>query len=75
MTSVAKGTAYDGPLALKMITAGDYKYIGEAAPGTATSAGSWRIQRLTVADNTIVWADGDGEFNNVWDDYASLSYS
>lgn len=52
-----------------------YMYIGQATPGTATSAASWRIKRLTQADLTIVWADGDSSFNNVWDDHATLSYS
>ncbi len=52
-------------------------YVGKAAPGTATSAASWQVFRLTEAsgDLTMVWADGDADFNNVWDDRASLSYS
>jgi len=63
------------PLALKIATTATYKYIGEAGPGSLTGAQKWRIQRLTIADNTIVWADGNGEFDNVWDDYASLTYA
>lgn len=62
-------------LAFKIDDTGTYKYIGEAAPGSATSAAVWRIQRITNADSTIVWADGDGDFDNVWDNRASLSYS
>lgn len=54
-------------------------YIGHAAPGTATSAALWRIQKLSYdASNrltTIEWADGNGEFDNIWDDRATLSYS
>ena len=53
-------------------------YLGQAVPGTATSAASWRIQKLTFGgdgDVTSQWADGDANFNNVWDDRASLSYS
>lgn len=52
-----------------------YTYIGEANPGTATSAASWRVKRLTNADNTIVFADGNSSFDNVWDDRLSLVYS
>lgn len=52
-----------------------YTYIGEATAGTATSAASWRIKRLTNADNTIIWADGNTNFDNIYDNRASLSYS
>lgn len=61
--------------ALRYDEGATYTYIGEAVPGTATSAASWRIKRLTNADNTIVWAGGDSNFNNVWDDRASEAYS
>lgn len=52
-------------------------YLGEAAPGTATSAAAWRIKELTFTgdDVTILYADGNSSFDNVWDDRASLSYS
>lgn len=51
-------------------------YIGEAAVGTATSAASWRIKRMTdTGDLVIDWADGDDSFDNVWADRATLSYS
>lgn len=52
-------------------------YIGQAAPGTATSAASWRIQRMSVSGTvtTLEYADGDLSFNNIWDSRASLTYS
>jgi hypothetical protein len=54
-------------------------YKGWANPGTATSTGFWRIQRLTFVgtdeDLTVEWANGNGNFTNVWDDRAGLSYS
>lgn len=52
-------------------------YIGQAAPGAATSAASWRIQRMSVSGTvtTMEYADGDLSFNNIWDNRASLSYS
>jgi hypothetical protein len=53
-------------------------YIGEAPIGTAASAASWRIKKLTEAsdgDVTLEWADGNSDFDNVWNDRASLSYS
>jgi len=53
-------------------------YVGKAAIGAATNAAVWQIQRLTSTvggDVTIEWADGNAEFDNVWDDRASLAYS
>lgn len=55
---------------------GTVLYIGEASPGTATSAASWRIKRITFTgdDASTVWADGDENFDNIWDNRASLTY-
>lgn len=52
-------------------------YVGIAQIGTATSASSWQVKRISVSGNvtTITWADGDDEFDNIWDNRASLSYS
>jgi hypothetical protein len=52
-----------------------YTYICEAAPGTASSAALWRICKVTDATGNTVWADGNGNFDNVADNRASLSYS
>lgn len=60
---------------------GDLTYIGEAeTPGTATSAASWRIVRLdesgTGGEELIKqYANGSTDFDQIWDDRASLSYS
>lgn len=51
-------------------------YVGEANPGTAASAASWRIKRLDSTSGLLVtWAEGDSDFDKVWDDRASYSYS
>ena len=52
-------------------------YIGEAQPGELTSAASWRIKRVvfTGDDSSTKYADGDVNFDNIWDNRASLSYS
>lgn len=57
-------------------------YKGEALAGTLTSAALWRIQQIIITtdiggndDIAILWADGDTEFNNIWDNRLSLSYS
>ena len=50
-------------------------YFGEALPGAASSAASWRIQRINTSTEIDEWADGDSDFDNIWDNRASLSYS
>lgn len=53
-------------------------YRGDALPGTLTSAASWRIQRLTIqsdGDMEVLFADGNDNFDNIWDNRLSLSYS
>lgn len=51
-------------------------YIGEAEPGTVFSAAAWRIKRSveTGPDIVITWADGDSDFDNIWDNRLSLTY-
>ncbi len=53
---------------------GTYKYIGEADPGTATSAALWRLCRITNASSTILYAAG-GAFTQTWDGRASATYA
>lgn len=51
-------------------------YIGEAPVGSATSAAVWRIKKVDETSGTIVtWADGNSQFDNIWDNRASLTYS
>ena len=51
-------------------------YVGEANPGTATSASTWRIKRLDSSSGLVVtWANGTSNFDKVWNDRASYTYS
>lgn len=53
-------------------------YIGEAIPGSIDSASVWRMKRLTLnaeGDVTEEWADGNANFDNIWNNRATLSYS
>ena len=76
---MAQGFTKDGDveLTLRLDAVGTTTYIGDAKPATATSAATWRIKRMveTGPDLEILWADGDANFDNVWDDRAGLSYS
>jgi hypothetical protein len=53
-------------------------YLGKAPVGSATSAAAWQIQKLVFGvdgDVTVTWANGSADFNTIWDDRASLTYS
>jgi hypothetical protein len=51
-------------------------YVGQADPGSSTSAAVWRVKKITesLGGTSIDWADGDAEFDNVWDDRDTLTY-
>ena len=52
-------------------------YIGKAVVGASEGSAVWQIQRISVSGtvSTFTYADGDQNFNNVWNNRASLSYS
>jgi hypothetical protein len=53
-------------------------YLGQALPGTSASSAGWRIQKLIFSvdgDVTVQWADGNANFDNVWNDRTSLTYT
>lgn len=58
-------------------TDGTVMYIGRSQPGVATSAAKWQITKLTFTAGNFTgqkWADGNGNYDNVWNDRASLTY-
>jgi len=76
ITGVGTAVVTGGPNEIfKTANAGGYTYLGFAVPGTATSGALWKVMRITDADDTILFADGNGEYDNVYDNRASLSYS
>lgn len=52
-------------------------YIGKANPGSLGSEDKWQILRIQTSGtvDTFEWADGNENFDNVWDNRVSLSYS
>lgn len=51
-------------------------YLGKAAPGTATSSATWLVEKLDLTGGlSITYADGNSNYDNVWDNHLSLSYS
>jgi len=66
------------PLAFRIDWAGDAVcYAGWAEPGTSGGSAGWRIKKIALSgdDVTVTWADGDADFDNVWDNRDSLDYS
>ena len=57
-------------------TSATVTYIGQAQPGTATSAAAWRIKRLTESATRLAmdWAGGSADFAHSWDNRLSLTY-
>lgn len=57
----------------------DIIYIAEADPGTLDAASSWRIKKLTISsvDGDVIteWADGNANYDNIWDNRVSYTYS
>lgn len=73
----------DSPLALRVSesVSGDTTttYIGYANPGTGEGEAKWMIKRVVVVASdptltTVTWADGNGLNDNIWTNYASLTY-
>lgn len=69
----------NGGMAMQVDDTGTTLYQGWAEPGTATSASGWRIRRVvssgTPTDTSITFADGNRNFDNVWDSRTGLTYS
>lgn len=56
---------------------GNYTYIGEAVPGSSPGASVWRIKRVEQvgADINILWAAGSSDFNKIWNNRLTYTYS
>jgi hypothetical protein len=50
-----------------------YKYFGEAQPGTDIISAAWRVSRMTKVGKRIMWADGDADFDNTFDDLGTVA--
>lgn len=54
-------------------------FLGKAQPSSLTSATVWQIRNLIYNVNSllvqILYADGNQNFDNIWDNRVSLPYS
>jgi len=56
-------------------TVGTITYFGWAAMGSSESDAVWRVARMDKGSGLdLTWADGDDRYDNVWVNYASLTY-
>ncbi|MES2966641.1 MAG: hypothetical protein V4668_02550 [Patescibacteria group bacterium] len=61
--------------ALRLVTVGSIDYLGEATIGSTTSSAVWRVKKIdSTTGISITWA-GAGVFDQVWDNYSSLTYT
>lgn len=71
-----KQDALIGNYALKMVEVGSVIYLGKAQTSTLTSEPKWQIKKIDQTTGIVItWADGNDLFDNVFDDYLTLSYS
>ena len=75
---------YDGPFRSQYTKKYDYDvdgnliYEGWAAVGSATSAAVWSVKKYVYSTSNLtseVWADGNVDSDNIWDNRTSLTYS
>lgn len=51
-------------------------YVGYAAPGSSAASAVWKIFRLDTTSGIVkLYADGNTNYDNVWNSRAGLSYS
>jgi hypothetical protein len=52
-------------------------YVGEASPGSSQASAVWRITRIDTSGSviTILYADGNTNKDNIWNNRVSGSYS
>ena len=57
---------------------GNVEYIGKTTPGTSKATAGWQIKKFSYTGSNVTdiqYSDGDIEFDNIWNNRESLSYS
>ena len=51
-------------------------YVGLAPAGASLSDPVWKIKQILTSGLVlrILWADGNGQYDNIWDNRAALTY-
>jgi len=76
MSASHQNTVASPVLAIRLDEQSGVMYVGEASLGASESAAVWRIKSVGTSGTitTVRWADGNAEFDNVWNNRAALSY-
>jgi len=63
--------------ATRAVESGNYIFFGIAQAGTNGSSSTWQVKRIysSGTDTEINFADGNPNFDNVWNNYLNLDYS
>jgi len=79
MSSVAGGGAGADSVRLDYDGSGNVTYVGLAVPNATNNLPMWQIRQFTYDGSgnltSTLWADGNRNFDNIWDNRAGLSYS
>ncbi len=60
----------------RLATVAAVTYVGFAVVGSLGSDNVWQVKKINETTGVVItWADGNSEFDNVWDNYLSLTYS
>lgn len=74
--TLVRPLAYTIATRLDDTTTANVTYVGRARIGENTAHAVWQIHKINQASGMIItWADGNAEFDNVWDNRASLTYA
>ena len=67
----------DNVEALRIDSSGGTTYTGYALPGSSSANPVWRIKRTVVAGaiTTVTYPNGSSNFDKVWNDRATYTYS
>lgn len=75
--SISAGTAGRPTLVVLDKISDTLSYVGKAAPNSDTADPVWQVRKIETVGSvlSVLYAEGNDRFDNIWDDRASLSYS
>lgn len=50
-------------------------YVGKADIGSSTASSVWQVKKIYEDSTPSQWADANSNFDNIWDNRTSLTYS
>jgi hypothetical protein len=71
-------STYEAPVSTRVDEVDtDTAYIGTAVVGSSPASAVWRIRKIITENDvtSVLYADGDSLYDNVWNNRLSLTYS